>query len=126
MVLLQPLEVTNRPWQSIAMDFIVKLPASHGYDSIWVICDHMTRASHFIPIREPMDTPELSRLFVDRVFRHHRFPQAIVWDQGSIFDSSFFTQLMKICGTKMKPSTAYHPQTDSLTEQTNQTLETYL
>ena len=32
--LLQPLEVPNCPWQSITMDFIVKLPLSHGYDSI--------------------------------------------------------------------------------------------
>jgi hypothetical protein len=108
------------------MDFIVKLPPSHGYDSIWVICDRMTRAAHFIPICESMDAPQLARLFLDRIFRHHGFPQSIVSDRGSIFVSSFFTNAMKLCGVKMKPSTAYHPQTDGLTERTNQTLETYL
>ena len=72
--LLQPLEIPERPWQSIAMDFIVKLPPSHGYDSIWVICDHLTRAAHFVPICESMDAPELSRLFMDHVFCHHGFP----------------------------------------------------
>ena len=108
------------------MDFIVKLPPSHGYDSIWVVCDRMTRAAHFVPIRESMDAPELSRLFLDRIFRHHGFPHAIVSDRGTVFISSFFTQLMKACGTKMKPSTSFHPQTDGLTERTNQTLETYL
>ena len=124
--LLQPLDIPDRPWKSITMDFIVKLPPSHGYDAIWVICDRMTRAAHFIPIQETMDAPELARLYLDRVFRHHGFPQAIISDRGSIFVSSFFTQLMKICGVKMKPSTAFHPQTDGLTERTNQTLETYL
>ena len=124
--LLQPLDIPDRPWLSISMDFIVKLPPSHGYDSIWVICDRMTRAAHFVPICESMDAPQLSRLFIDRVFRHHGFPQAIVSDRGSVFVSSFFTNLMKLCGVKMKPSTAYHPQTDGLTERTNQTLETYL
>ena len=108
------------------MDFIVKLPISHGFDSIWVVCDRMTRAAHFVPIQESMDAPELSRLFMDRIFRYHGFPQAIVSDRGSIFVSSFFTQVMKICGTKMKPSTAFHSQTDGLTKCTNQTLETYL
>ena len=61
-----------------------------------------------------MDAPELAQLFLDQIFCHHGFPQAIVSDQGSLFISSFFTQLMKICGTKMKPSTAFHPQTDGL------------
>ena len=108
------------------MDFIVKLPLSHCYDSIWVVCDHLIRAAHFIPICKSMDAPELSCLFMDRIFHHHGFPQAIVSDCGSIFVLSFFMQLMKICGTKMKPSMAFHPQTDSLTERTNQTLKTYL
>ena len=108
------------------MDFIVKLPPSHGYDSIWVVCNHMTQAAHFIPICESMDTLELSCLYLDQVFHHHGFPQAIVSNRGSIFVLSFFTELMKICGTKMKPSTAFHSQTDGHTKQTNQTLETYL
>jgi hypothetical protein len=85
----------------------------------------MTRAAHFIPICESMDAPKLAQLYLDRIFRHHGFPQAIISDRGSIFVSSFLTQLMKICGVKMKPSTAFHPQTDGLTECTNQTLETY-
>ena len=77
----------------------------------------MTRAAHFIPIQETMDAPEISWLYMDHAFHHHGFPQAIVSDQGSIFISSFFTQLMKICGTKMKPSTVFHPQTDGPTKQ---------
>jgi len=32
--LLQPLDIPARPWKSISMDFIVKLLASHNYDSI--------------------------------------------------------------------------------------------
>ena len=86
----------------------------------------MTRAAHFVSICESMDAPELSQLYMDHIFCHHGFPQAIVSDQGSIFVSSFFTELMKIYNTKMKPSTAFHSKTDSLTKQTNQTLEMYL
>ena len=91
-----------------------------------VVCNCVTQATHFIHICGSMDAPELSCLYLDQVFCHHGFPQAIVSDRGSIFILSFFTELMKICGTKMKPSTAFHPQTDGLTEQTNQTLEMYL
>ena len=86
----------------------------------------MTHAAHFITTCETMDAPQLACLFLDHIFHHHGFPQAIISNRGSVFISSFFTNLMKICGVKMKPSTAYHPQTDGLTEQMTQTLETYL
>ena len=66
--LLQLLDIPERPWLSISMDFIVKLPPSHGYDSIWVVCDWMTCAAHFIPVCESMDAPQLAHLFIDRIF----------------------------------------------------------
>ena len=124
--LLRPLDIPDRPWKSISMDFIVKLPPSHGYDSIWVVCDRLTRAAHFIPCNETIDAPQLAWLFIDRIFRLHGLPESIVSDRGSVFVSNFWKELTTRLGTELKMSTAYHPQTDGLTERTNQSLETYL
>ncbi|KAJ3476377.1 hypothetical protein NLI96_g11201 [Meripilus lineatus] len=124
--LLQPLDIPSRPWKSISMDFIVKLPISHGYDSIWVVCDRLTQAAHFIPTNETIDAPGLARLFLDRVFRYHGLPDSIVSDRGSIFVSQFWKELTMLLRINLRTSTAYHPQTDGLTERTNQTIEAYL
>jgi hypothetical protein len=33
------------------MDFIMDLPrTSRGYNSIWVIVNHLTKSAHFIPV----------------------------------------------------------------------------
>lgn len=58
--LLNPLDIPDRPWRSLSMDFIVKLPLSHGFDSIWVVCDRFTRAAHFIPCNETITAPDLA------------------------------------------------------------------
>jgi hypothetical protein len=56
--LLQPLQVPTKPWQAIAMDFIVKLLPSadpvtrESYDGIMVITDRFTKFGRFIPYRE--------------------------------------------------------------------------
>jgi len=47
--LLQTNEAPNRPWESIAMDFITDLPISDGNDTIVVVIDRLTKMSHFIP-----------------------------------------------------------------------------
>jgi hypothetical protein len=48
---LHPLSISEWKWEDTCMDFIVGLPrTSRGYKSIWVIVDHLTKSTHFIPV----------------------------------------------------------------------------
>jgi hypothetical protein len=50
-------------WEEVSMDFIIRLPPTHkNFDSIWVMVDHLTKSTHFIPVRtdyRPSDYVEL-------------------------------------------------------------------
>lgn len=127
--LLQPLPVPSRPWSSIALDFIVKLPPSSdtSNDSILVITDRLTKFGLFIPCKEEGTTARVfADLFYKFVFTNHGLPDDIVSDRGSVFTSDFWTTLSRLTRTKLNLSTAFHPQTDGATERLNQTLEQYL
>ena len=64
---LRPNKVSERPWQYILVDFIMKLPVSKGYDSILVVCDRFLKMSHFIATIEKIIVEELAKLFRDNV-----------------------------------------------------------
>lgn len=108
------------------MDFVVKLPLSQGFDSVFVVVDRMTKMAHFIPCKEAMDATELARLFITNVFRLHGLPDDIVSDRGSLFTSKFWKKLSEMTGIKSKMSTAFHPETDGQTERVNSVMEQYL
>jgi hypothetical protein len=43
------------------MDFIVDLTCTRaGYDSIWVVVDHLTKADHFIPVKTTYNSAGLA------------------------------------------------------------------
>lgn len=128
---LASLPIPDRPWDSISIDFIVKLPPSLDlfdttFDSILVVVDRFSKMALFIPCRESMDATTLAKLLFTFVFSKHGFPLSIVSDRGSLFTSPFFKELSTMLGISQKLSTAYHPQTDGQTERTNATLEQYL
>lgn len=129
---LQALAVPTQPWQSVAMDFVVKLPRSEDpvteepYDSILVVTDRFTKFGRFIPYRETWTAEQLARVFMKEVVANHGMPHQLISDRDKLFTSNFWTELMKILAVKHKLSTAYHPQTDGQTERLNQVLEQYL
>jgi hypothetical protein len=54
------------PFQTIAVDFIVKLPKSEGYNSILTITDHdCTKAVILLPCNETIDAEGVAKLFKD-------------------------------------------------------------
>lgn len=124
--LLSPLPVPSRPWGSISVDLIVKLPKSQGYDAILVVVCRLTKLAHFIPIRENYNVKKLARTFVNNVFVVHGLPDEIVSDRGPQFTSKFWTQLLRALKIEQSLSTAFHPETDGQTERVNQVLEQIL
>ena len=115
------------PFQTIAIDFIVKLPMSEGYDSIMTITNHdCTKAVILVPCQETINAEGVAKLFKDRVFPFVGLPKKIISDRDPHFTSAFFKELCKQLEISQNLSTAYHPQMDGQSEKTNQHIETAL
>ncbi|WVZ58910.1 hypothetical protein U9M48_009129 [Paspalum notatum var. saurae] len=69
---------------------------------------------------------KLAELYISRIVCLHGVPKRIISDRDSQFTSHFWEQLHDSLDTKLRFSTAYHPQTDGQTERTNQILEDML
>jgi hypothetical protein len=109
------------------MDFIVGLThTSHGYNSIWVIVDRLTKLAHFIPVSTTYRVRQDAELYMSHIVRYHGILKTIISDRGSIFVAHFWEQLHECLGTHLIQSSAYHPQTDGQTKRVNQIIEDML
>lgn len=108
------------------MDFITGLPQSRGFTAIMVIVDRLSKYAHFAPLPTRFDAWRVANLFVDTVVKHHRLPKTLVSDLNSVFLNEVWEILMKLSGTKLQFTTAYHPQSDGQTEVHNRGLEQYI
>ncbi|MBW0572041.1 hypothetical protein O181_111756 [Austropuccinia psidii MF-1] len=124
--LLKPLPIPNGPWICLSMDFIIQLPLSNSFDSILVIVDRFSKIAVLIPTISSITSWDLSHLFIKNIFSKHGLPSSIVSDRGSLFVSSFWTNLCQKLKISRDLSTAYHPETDGQPERVNQILEQYL
>ena len=125
--LLQPLEIPEWKWDQVTMDFVSGLPRTQkGHDSVWVIVDRLTKVAHFLPVRMTYTLDKLAEIYIQEIVRLHGVPISIVSDRDSRFTSKFWKSLQNALGTRLKFSTAFHPQTDGQSERTIQILEDML
>ena len=60
-------EVPKKPWTYLTVDFITKLPVVTGKDAILVVCDQLSKMTHFVATTEGTLVEGLARLFQDNV-----------------------------------------------------------
>ena len=109
------------------MDFVSGFPLTQQkHDSVWVIVDNLTKSAHFIPVRMDYSMDRLAELYVEEIVRFHGVPLSIVSNRDPHFTSRFWKELLSDLGTKLKFSTAFHPQTDGQSERLIQVLEDML
>nr|GEX21276.1 reverse transcriptase domain-containing protein [Tanacetum cinerariifolium] len=66
--LLQQPEIPEWKWEKITMDFVSRLPRTpSGYDSIWVIIDHLTKSAHFLPMKKTDNIEKLVQLYLKEI-----------------------------------------------------------
>ena len=78
--LLQPLLIPYGVWEDTSMDFIKRLPNSHGNSMIMVVIDHLSKYGYFLALKH---------LSIKEITRLHGMLRSIVSDKESIFTSQF-------------------------------------
>jgi hypothetical protein len=97
---LHPSETPEAPWDTISVDFIVKLPKSHGYNAIMCVVNSPTKRAHFIPTHTTINVEGTALPFLKEVWKHHGTPRVVVSDRGPQFVAAFTRELYKLLGIK--------------------------
>nr|GFB61679.1 putative reverse transcriptase domain-containing protein [Tanacetum cinerariifolium] len=104
-------------WASLRIepDLISRIKEAQKEDSeIWTIIENLDKQVEFRIDEDNVlwhDT-RLAEIFQQEIVRLHGTPSAIVSDRDPRFMSRFRKGLQKAWGTRLKFSTAFHPQTD--------------
>ena len=121
-----PNHILYHQWQIISVDLITELSQSHGYNSILIDMDCLSKWAHFITTMSNLTSLGVAQLFQDDIWKLHRLPKEVISDGGPQFVLNFMHGLSEILGIKVVASTAYHPQTDSQTECVNPEVKQFL
>ena len=95
-------EVLEKLWMHLIVDFIMKLPVVAGKDTILVVCNRLSKMTHFVVITEGTSVEGLARLFWDNVWKLHGLPESVVLDRGPQFTAELTKELNKMLGIDVK------------------------
>ena len=89
-------KVPEKPWTYLMVDFITKLSVVAGKDTILVVCDRLSKMTHFVATTKETLVEGLARLFRDNVWKLHGLPESIVLDRGPQFAAELMKELNSV------------------------------
>jgi hypothetical protein len=119
---LHPLPILDQHGDSVTIDFMGPLPSDDGCDTIITFTYQLGSDIKLVPSWSNLTVEELATVFFDEWYCENGLPLEIISDRDKLFMSKFWKSLHMLTGVKLKMSTAYYPQTDGSSKQTNKTL----
>jgi len=111
----------RRPFDLIGIDFVGPLKETNeGNKYLIVITDYVTKWVEAFPTKDAKATT-VARILVDQIISRHGAPREILSDQGQAFLAKLVYQVCEYFRIKKINTSAYHPQTNGLTEAYQQT-----
>ena len=105
-------KVLEKPWTYLMVDFITKLLLVAGKNTILVVCNKLSKMTHFVVTTKGTSAEELVWLFRDNVWKLHGLPESIVLDKRPQFVANLTKKLNQMLRIETKLSTVFHPQID--------------
>ena len=112
---LHPIEAIA-PLHTLCIDFVEGLPPKRGFDSLATITDKFTKAIRLVPCKKSDSGDDFARHYFEKVYPAWGVPSVLISDRDRRFSSAFWSSLMRLAGTKLAMTTAYHPQADGQSE----------
>ena len=129
---IQSLEISNKSWQLVTINFITNLSefmnsvTQVSYDEILVMMNKFSKMIKFVSVKSKQTTEQLTYVLIKELIITEEMLEFIIFDRDKLFVLKFWTILMIKLDIKKKMFTAFHSQTDEQIERLNQTLKQYL
>jgi hypothetical protein len=121
-----PSTISAKPFSHIAMDLITGLPKSSNHAILTIVDHRCSQGAIFLPCSTTITGASIAQLYLEHIFQWFRLPQKIISNWDPWFTSYFAKGLTQGLRIDQNLSTAFHPQTDGLSERTNQWIKQYL
>jgi len=101
---LQLLSVPDARWDTLSVDFVVKLLESSRHDTVMTVVDAVSKRVHFIPMHMTVTAEGAAQLFLYYVWKLHGLPKCVVSDRGPQFVALFTKELYRLLGIRISSS----------------------
>ena len=121
-VSLKPIPVPSHIFAQIGMDLIHMTPSVRGYNYIITAVDYLSKYCKMRALKEKSAKEVANFIYEDLICRWGCSEYHIM-DQGREFVNSINTNLLEMCGTKQRITSAFHQQANGLCERLNRSTQ---
>ena len=118
---LKPIPVPSKIFAQIGMD-LIHMNRCRGYNYIITAVDYLSKYCEMRPLKEK-SAREVARFIYEDLICRWGCSEYHITDQGREFVNSTNKELLDLCGTKQRITSAYHPQANGLSERMNRSTQ---